>query len=284
MLRGAGIGLRLDHAQALLKLDPTSTHAPDWLELLADNHFSPAAERLAIELSRRYPVVLHCVGMNLGSCDPLDHAYVARVKRLSDATNPVHVSDHLAFTGLDGAYHHDLWPLPHTHSMVEHVSQRIQEVQTRLGRRLYVENISTYARYEQDCMSEGDFVRAIAQRTQCGIILDLNNLVVNQHNHASCARTALRTLLECPVGYVHMAGHTAQDAWLIDSHDCPPNQEVWDLYAQVLTHDSKTPALIEWDADLPDLSELLGHTAHIRTLMKEAAPLGALPLKENMHV
>lgn len=264
-LRGAGIGLRLAHAHALL--DMPEAQAPSWIELLADNHLSPATTRIAQQLAERYPVVLHCVGMNLGSVDPLDLGYLDQIKRLISLLDPIHVSDHLAFTGLDGVHHHDLWPIPHTHDAITHVSARIEFVQAHLGQHLHVENISTYARHDADHMSEVDFLTSIARESGCGLILDLNNLVVNQHNHGSCALTTMHALLHCPIAYVHLAGHSVQDQWLIDAHDSPPGDEVWALYREALNVRADLPALIEWDAKLPAAEILCEHARHAEQLM-----------------
>ncbi len=276
-LHGAGVGARGPHLDALRARTAASPDAPSWLELLADNHLDPVSARVASSLARRYPVAVHAVGMNLGGVDPVDARYLDRLAALIDLVDPVHVSDHVAFTALDGVHHHDLWPLPHTREVALHVAARVREVQERLGRRVLVENISTYARHAEDDLTEDAFLTTIVEAAGCGLVLDLNNLWVNQHNHGEDALEVLRRLPLDRVGYVHLAGHTRSGDLLIDTHDAPVCDAVWGLYSELQRLAPGTPALIEWDDDLPTFDVMVDHVqrAEALTLAPSAAQVSA---------
>ncbi len=266
-LHGAGVGARGSHLDALRATTAASDEAPSWLELLADNHFDPISRHVAGSLAARYPVTVHAVGLNLGGVDPVDARYLDALSELVDAVDPAHVSDHVAFTALDGVHHHDLWPLPRTREVARHVAARVRCVQDRLGRRMLVENVSAYVRHAEDELTEDAFLTELVEAADCGLILDLNNLWVNQHNHDEDALEVLSRLPLERVGYVHLAGHTARGGLLIDTHDAPVCEEVWALFAELQRLAPGTPALIEWDDDLPTFDVMVEHVARAESLM-----------------
>lgn len=268
MIVGAGLGARATHMSELLEL--SEDDAPAWLELLADNHLHGPQDPMLDALAERYPIALHCVGMNLGGVDPLDDAYLERVRALANRLGAVHISDHLAVTALDGVRFHDLWPVPCDPVSADHIAARIARVQEILGQTILVENVSSYARYEEDTLEEAEVLEHISSSTGCGLILDVNNLWVNQHNHGVSAEAALSTVPLDRVGYIHLAGHTARGELLIDTHDHPVAPEVWALFSCVQHMRPGIPALLEWDDALPPLPTLLGEVYHARDLMQEA--------------
>jgi uncharacterized protein (UPF0276 family) len=178
---GFGLGLRTQHYQEILDSDPSV----DWFEALTENYLVPGGKPLYyLEAVRsRYPLVLHGVSLSIGSADPLNRGYLSQLKALADRIEPAWISDHLCWTGLNGRNLHDLLPLPYTEEAVVHVSDRIQAVQDYLGCRLLIENVSSYLTYTDSCMSEWEFLSAVAERADCLLLLDINNIYVSSFNH-----------------------------------------------------------------------------------------------------
>ncbi len=254
-LAGCGIGLRKEHHDVVLEGRPDVP----FFEVISEN-FMVAGGRPAYVLERvrrDYPVTLHGVSMNLGSADPLDGAYLSRLKALADRVEPAAVSDHLCWTGLGGVNSHDLLPLPFTEEAVRHVAAKIRKAQDVLGRRLLVENVSSYASWRTSEMGEGEFLAAVAREADCHLLLDVNNLWVNAKNHGFDADAALAAIPAGRVRQFHLAGHEDHGDVVIDTHDRPVRDEVWSLFRRAVRRFGAQPTLLEWDANVPALEVLL---------------------------
>jgi len=261
---GFGLGLRADHYDALLEPQPRI----DWLEALSENYLVPGGKPLdwLRRMRERYPVVLHGVSLSIGSHDPLDLDYLTALKKLADSIEPAWMSDHLCWTGAHGRNLHDLLPLPYTEEAIAHVSDRVREVQDFLGRRIALENVSSYAEFKASTLSEWEFLAAIAERADCLILLDVNNIHVSAHNHGFDAREYLAGIPPRRVQQFHIAGHTFQNNLIIDTHDQPVSDPVWDLYADAVRRFGAVSTMIERDDNIPPLSELVAELDHARAI------------------
>lgn len=266
----AGIGLRAPHVAELLAERP----AIPWLEVHSENYFAEGGRAVAeLDAVRRdYPLSLHGVGLSLGSADPLDQIHLARLKRAVERYSPMLVSEHLCWVSTGGRYFHDLLPLPYTEEALAHVVPRIAEVQEHLGRQILVENVSSYLEFSHSAIPEWEFLRETATRSGCGILLDVNNVYVSAVNHGFDARRYLDSIPAKDVQEIHLAGHAEKCvegvALLIDSHDRPVKQAVWELYVHALRTIGKRPTLLEWDSDLPSLTELAAEAAKADALLR----------------
>lgn len=261
---GYGLGLRVDHYQEILDGDP----AIDWFEVLSENYMVPGGRPLEFlaRFRARYPLVMHGVSMSIGSSDPLDRDYLTRLKQLAATVEPAWISDHLCWTGVDGINLHDLMPLPYTEEALGHVAARVREVQDVLGRRILLENVSSYAAFHASQISESEFIAEIARRADCLILLDINNIFVSSCNHGF---DALDYLVDIPVERVqqfHLAGHENHDGLIIDTHDAPIVDPVWDLYAQAVRRFGPVSTMIERDDRIPPLAELLAELDQARAI------------------
>ncbi|HEX7965764.1 MAG TPA: DUF692 domain-containing protein [Gammaproteobacteria bacterium] len=258
----AGIGLRAPHLREVLEHKP----AVAWFEVHSENYFAPGGRAVAeLDAVRRdYALSLHGVGLSLGGCDPLDAAHLQHLKQAIARFSPALVSEHLCWTAA-GSHLHDLLPLPYTEEALAHVTARIAEAQDRLGRRLLVENVSSYLEFEHSTIPEWDFLREVAARSGCGILLDVNNIYVSAENHGFDARRYLASIPGRDVEEIHLAGHLRreleQGTLLIDSHSRPVADPVWALYVHALELMGPKPTLIEWDNDLPSFGTLMSEAA-----------------------
>jgi len=272
---GAGVGLRGCHMAEILD------HGSDvpWFELLADNHLAtggPGAAATAA-LRGRWPLTLHCVGMNLGGVDPLDQAYVERIARLARRTGAAWVSDHLCFTACHGRHYHDLLPLPYTEQALTHVAARVHEVQEQLGQPLVVENVSAYLRYGESALGEAGFLAELVARTGCEILLDVNNLYVNHFNHGDDVAAYLDALPLAAVREIHLAGFQHQGDYLLDAHNAPVAAPVWALFEEVVGRVADVPVLIEWDDRIPPFAVLRAEARRAEAVMaRHAAAVPAM--------
>lgn len=262
---GYGLGVRPQHYEDLLG---EFSGCVDWLEALTENYLVPGGRPLhyLTRLRERYPIVLHGVSLSIGGSDPLDERYLSEVKALCARTEPAWVSDHLCWTGVDGVNVHDLLPLPFTEETVRHVVARISHVQERLGRRIALENVSSYVAFRRAEMSEWEFVREIAQRADCLLLLDVNNVYVSSVNHGFDPLAYLRGIPTERVQQFHLAGHTRQDGYLIDTHDAPVCEDVWDLFRAAVARFGPRSTMIERDAHIPHLTELLAELDRSRSI------------------
>jgi uncharacterized protein (UPF0276 family) len=254
-LKGAGIGLRAQHYTELF--DAPNKPIP-WLEVLADNFMAAGGPALAnLERARSlYPISFHCVGMSLGSSDPLNRDYFHRLKQLVERFQPAEISDHLAWVGVNGRYVHELVPMPYTRESLQHISARVDQVQNLLGRRILIENPSAYLSYRDSEIHEAEFLNELCQRTDCGILLDVNNIHVSASNNGFSANDYLSTIDDDRVKEIHLAGYAEMDGYLFDTHGQRVHPPVWDLYRQAIDRLGPIPTLIEWDTDIPGFSTL----------------------------
>jgi uncharacterized protein (UPF0276 family) len=266
---GHGIGLRAEHYAEVLATPPP---AVDWFEVISDNFMVPGGNprRVLRAVRERWPVVLHGVSLSLGGSDPLDSAYLDDLAALTREIEPAFVSDHLCWGSHGGAYAHDLLPLPFTEEALEHVAARVLRVQDRLERQILVENVSSYVAFTQSTMTEWQFLTALAERTDCGLLLDVNNVFVSAHNHAFDARAFIDAIPVGRVGQFHLAGHSELGALLLDTHDHPVRDEVWDLYRHAVSRFGAVPTLIEWDDKLPPLARVVEESTRAKTVAAEA--------------
>lgn len=256
-----GVGLRHPHIHALLSSDVPLT----WLEIHTENWLTDTgilAERLS-DIRARYELSMHGVGMSLGSSDAPDQQHLAKVKRLVERSAPCLISEHLAWSSVDGQHANDLLPLVFDEATLAHLVRNIDIVQQALGRQILVENISSYGRFQASTMPEWEFVRAVVEQADCGLLLDINNVHVNAVNHGFDAHTYLQAMPWQRVAEIHLAGYEEWQHLLIDTHGRVVQPPVWDLFRTWLPQCPATARiLIEWDQDVPALDVLL-HEAHL---------------------
>jgi uncharacterized protein (UPF0276 family) len=272
---GFGLGLRTAHYEEILEHVPSVD--VDWFEALTENYLVPGGKPLHYleEVRARYPVVLHGVSLSIGSADPLNRDYLAQLKALAARIEPAWISDHLCWTGLNGRNLHDLLPLPYTEEAVVHVSDRIQEVQDCLGCRLLIENVSSYLTYADSCMAEWEFLSAVAGRADCLILLDINNIYVSSFNHDFDPRDYLRGVPVERVQQFHVAGHRDHGEYIVDTHDEPVIDPVWQLYADACRRFGPVSTMIERDDNIPPLAVLLEELDHARGIAANVAGQGS---------
>ena len=261
---GFGLGLRTQHyADFLARKQPL-----DWLEIITDNYLIDGGKPLAVldAIRRDYPVAMHGVAMSIGASQGVDVPYLQRVKALADRIEPLWVSDHLCWTGPGPEQLHDLYPLPYTDESARHVIAQIRHAQDVLGRRLVLENVSSYVRYRQDSASEWQFLAHIAEEADCLLLVDVNNIYVSSVNHGFDPLTYLQALPAHRVQQIHLAGHSDNGDHIIDTHDHPVAQPVWDLYAQACQRFGAVAAMIERDDHIPPLVDLLDELATARRI------------------
>lgn len=270
-----GLGLRPEHYLDFLgEASPEIQRKIDWLEIISDNYLVPGGKPLYYldRIRRDYPMAMHGVALNIGSSDELDVQYINSIKQLAQRIEPVLISDHLCWTGVNGARLHDLLPLPYTQEAVTHVAQRIERTQDLLGRKLVIENVSTYANAPGD-LSEAEFVCAIAEAADCELLVDINNIYVSSRNLNFNALDYLRKLPTKRIRQLHLAGHTDNGDHCIDTHDHPVCDEVWSLYRESVKLWGVIPAMIERDDHIPPLAELIAELDcarhHVQIAMRE---------------
>jgi uncharacterized protein (UPF0276 family) len=268
-----GLGLRPEHYEEIA----ASPGKVSWFEALSENYMVEGGSPLywLDRFRRDYPMALHGVSLSIGSIDPLDLAYLDELKKLVARVQPMWVSDHLCFTGLRGLNMHDLLPLPYTEEALDHVAERVLRVQDHLGRRLVLENVSSYVTYAASELSEWEFIAELSQRADCDVLLDVNNVYVSAFNHEFDALAYLRAMPRERVRQFHLAGHTHKGSHIIDTHDHPIVPGVWDLYAEALRLFPGVPTMIERDADIPPYAELLGELDQARAIAARIEQQGA---------
>jgi uncharacterized protein (UPF0276 family) len=264
-LSGLGLGLRPEHYQDFL----AGPQPLDWLEILSDNYLVTGGKPLYFldAIRQDYPVAMHGVALNIGSSDALDWSYLSAIKALAQRVEPHIISDHLCWTGVNQHRMHDLLPLPYTEETIRHVAKRIQDVQDFLGRELVVENLSSYLQ-AQAPLKEWEFVRAVAQEAQCGLLVDVNNIFVSSRNHGFDAMDYLKALPADRIRQIHLAGHTYSGEFCVDTHDQPVCTDVWQLYGQAVKLWGHIPTMIERDDNIPPLQELLDELGQARDFLQ----------------
>lgn len=261
---GFGLGLRPQHYGEILDGEPRV----DWFEIISENYFLRGGQpmRMLDRIRERYPVVMHGVSLSIASTAPLDMDYLGQLKALADRVDPRWVSDHLCWTGVHGVNLHDLLPVPYTEEALNHVCDRIARVQDFLGRRIAIENVSSYIEYAASEMSEWDFVAEMARRADCWLLLDVNNVFVSGENHAFDGHRFIDAIPVDRVVQFHLAGHSEGNGHLIDTHDQPVCDEVFDLYGEALRRFGPVSTMIERDDNIPPFAELVAELDRARMI------------------
>jgi uncharacterized protein (UPF0276 family) len=264
---GFGLGLRHEHYDEILQQQPKI----DWLEIITENYLVPGGKPLYYldAIRKNYPIVMHGVSLSIGSTEPLNFDYLKQVKLLAQQIEPEWISDHLCWTGTKGFNMHDLLPLPYTHATIDHVVAQINAVQDFLGRKILIENVSSYLTYHESMMPEWEFLAEIVKRSGCHLLLDINNIFVSSFNHDFNPLDYIRGIAREYVYQIHLAGHMNHGDYIIDTHDAPVIQAVWDLYAEALQYFGPVSTMIERDANIPPLAELLAEIARARAIAKD---------------
>jgi uncharacterized protein len=264
---GHGVGLRTVHFPEVL----SGTAHVDWFEAISENFMIRGGRPLrALERARALaPVALHGVSLSLGSVDPLSDDYLGDLAVLAARVEPAWISDHLCWGSVGGHYAHDLLPLPYTEEAVAHVVERVGRIQERLGRQILIENVSSYLTYLQSAMPEWEFLSEVAKRSDCGILLDVNNVFVSATNHGFDPAAYIDGLPTDRVGQIHLAGHSDHGTHLLDTHDAPVRTEVWELYRRAVARLGRVSTLIEWDEHIPIWAELVAEAERARAIEDE---------------
>lgn len=267
---GFGLGLRPQHYAAVLEDRP---HV-DWFEAISENYLVGGGAPLHhLERVRAsYPIALHGVSLSIGSTVSLNQRYLRDLKRLIDRIEPAWVSDHLCWTGIEGRNLHDLLPLPYTEEALHHVVARISRVQDLLGRQLVIENVSSYLSFAASEMSEWEFLAQVAIQADCRLLLDVNNVYVSSINHAFDASAYLAALPADRVQQIHLAGHEDHGDYIIDTHDAPVAAAVWDLYREAVGRFGNVATMIERDANIPPLADLVAELQVARAAAAASQP------------
>lgn len=290
MQLSSGVGLRSAHYADIFRRDLFETTnavleerainsctAPGFVEVHSENFFgrdgavlAEAPRRLLHKVRDNFALSLHGIGLSLGSAQTPLGTHLQQLKWLVDTYDPLFVSDHLAWVGIDGMYANDLLPLPYTEESLRVVIDNIDATQNYLGRQLLLENPSRYLDFSHSTIPESEFINTVAQRSGCGILLDVNNVFVGAHNLGFDARAFIAALNADTVQEIHLAGFTERNQLLIDTHSQPVDARVWQLYEYALSVLGDKPTLIEWDADLPELNVLLAQAGQADALRQRA--------------
>ena len=264
---GYGLGLRKEHYETVLAERPPI----DWFEIISENYMVAGGKPLYYldRIREHYPLVMHGVSLSIGGTDPLDQDYLMRLKALANRVEPAWISDHLCWTGINGTNLHDLMPLPYTPETVRHVAERVSHVQDYLGRQILLENVSSYVTYTASELTEWEFLCEIAEIADCLILLDVNNIYVSAFNHNFDPHAYLAGIPVERVRQFHLAGHTCQQDLIIDTHDQPIVDPVWDLYAAAVRRFGHVSTMIERDDNIPPLSELLDELEQARRIAED---------------
>jgi uncharacterized protein (UPF0276 family) len=271
---GFGLGLRPQHYDEILSGSPRV----DWFEVISENYMIRGGQplRMLDRIRERYPVVMHGVSMSIASTAPLDMDYLNKLKALAARVDPKWISDHLCWTGVHGVNLHDLLPIPYTQEALDHVVARVSQVQDILGRRLTLENVSSYVTFGQSEMTEWEFVTEVATRADCWLLFDVNNVYVSAVNHGFDASAFLNGVPKDRVVQFHVAGHSHEESHIVDTHDHPVCPEVWDLYRAAVAHFGPVSTMIERDDNIPPLAELVDELDHARSIAAEVLGTGRL--------
>ena len=273
---GLGLGLRSQHVDYILDNDPIV----DWFEIISENYmenYGYARHALA-RIADRMPIVMHGVSMSIGSTDPLDMEYLAKLKELAEWLQPAWISDHLCWTGFNFRNSHDLLPLPLTEEALAHVTERVVRVQDFLGRPLVLENPSSYVQFQASTLAEWEFLSALVENTGCGLLLDVNNVFVSSTHHGFDPEHYIRNIPQEAVVQIHLAGPTSYDGLLVDTHARPVPTRVWELYKIAMELTGGVATLLEWDADIPPYEELVAELMKAKAVLAGEflpSPIGA---------
>ena len=261
---GYGLGLRVEHYDYILEHKP----AVDWFEIISENFMIPGGRPLYYldKVREDYPMVIHGVSLSIGSSDPLDMDYLKKLKTLADRIEPKWISDHLCWTGLDKTNLHDLMPLPYTEEAIKHIVDRIKRVQDYLGRRILIENVSSYVTYKQSQMTEWDFLTEVVEQADALILMDVNNVFVSAFNHSFDPMDYLNAISIERVQQIHLAGHENCGTHIIDTHDHPIIEGVWALYEAAIKRFGRVSTMIERDGNMPEFPELFAELQQAKAI------------------
>lgn len=270
--RGFGLGLRPQHFPDILAGDGPPKGV-DWFEVISENFMAVGGMpmRNLMRVRERLPVVMHGVSLSIGGPDPLDADYLKALKDLAGRIEPAVVSDHLCWTGAHGVNLHDLLPLPLTEEALNHVAARVRQVQDVLGRRIALENASTYVTFTSDAMTEWEFLSELTRRADCDLLLDVNNVYVSAFNHGFDADEYLSGMPADRVRQIHLAGHENNGDHIVDTHDAPVIDPVWELYRAALRRLGPVPTMIERDANIPPFADLVAELGRARAIGADVA-------------
>jgi len=271
-LKGFGLGLRPQHFPDILAPSEGRVPGIDWFEIISENFMAVGGmpRRNLMKVRERYPMAMHGVSLSIGATEPLDRDYLRDLKALADEIEPAVISDHLCWTGVHGINLHDLLPLPLTEETLEHVAARVRQVQDALGRQIALENASTYVTFTDDALTEWDFLAALCERADCGLLLDVNNVFVSAFNHDFDAQAYLAGIPAHRVRQIHLAGHENNGDHIIDTHDAPVVDPVWALYGDAIRRLGPVPTMIERDANIPPLADLIVELGEARRIAADA--------------
>ena len=269
---GFGLGLRTEHYDDVL--DGAADGRVDWWEVISENFLVEGGNprRVLREVCARWPVVMHGVSLSIGSVDPLDDDYLARLAVLADEVDPPLISDHLCWSSLGGHSAHDLWPLPYTEEALALVVDKVRRVQDKLKRRFVLENPSSYVTFAASQLGEAEFLAELARRADCGILLDVNNVFVSSTNHQWDAQAYLAAIPVERVAQIHLAGHSDHGTHLLDTHDHPVRAEVWQLYRDAVARFGQVSTMIERDDHIPPLEDVIAELDHARQVAGAPVP------------
>ncbi|ODB87576.1 hypothetical protein A3196_07775 [Candidatus Thiodiazotropha endoloripes] len=261
---GYGLGLRRQHYEAVIDTKPEV----DWFEIISENYMVDGGKPLHYldRIREHYPMVMHGVSMSIGSIEPLNYDYLDRLKALIERVEPAWFSDHLCWTGIEKLNMHDLLPLPYTEEALDHVVERIVKVQDYLGRQMLIENVSSYVSYNESQLTEWEFLREVVERADCLMLLDINNIYVSAFNHHFDPVEYLRAMPSERIYQIHLAGHTQEKGLIVDTHDHPIIDPVYELYAEAVRHFGRVSTMIERDDNIPPLMDLLSELDRVRQI------------------
>ena len=264
---GFGLGLRVQHYDEILSGNPPI----DWFEVISENYMLPGGQplRMLDRIRERYPVVMHGVSLSIASTAPPNFEYLRGLRELARRVEPKWISDHLCWTGVHGKNLHDLLPIPYTSEALDHIVSRVNLVQDYLGRAIALENVSTYVQFSNSEMTEWEFLSELSHRSGCWLLFDVNNVYVSAFNHGYDPHTFLQGIPADRVVQFHMAGHSHMGTHIIDTHDHPVCEDVWDLYAAALKRFGRVSTMIERDDNIPPLHELVVEVNRTREIAEK---------------
>ena len=251
---GVGIGLRIPHYNHILENKPVC----DWFEIISENFMVDGGRPLWVleQILEQYRVVQHGVSMYFGSVEPLNREHMRRLKALVQRTKTPWLSDHLCWGSVDGTYSHDLLPMPYTFEAAKRTAQKIREARDFLEVPVVVENVSSYAEFHASEMTEWQFLTEVVEGADCGVLLDVNNIYVSSQNHSFDPFEYLNNVSHDRVAQIHIAGHSKYEKYILDTHDHPVIDPVWQLYARAIELVGPTATLLEWDDHIPSFEEV----------------------------
>lgn len=267
---GLGVGLRHQHYEYLLKQDPQV----DWFEIISENYMDNFgyARHILERIRSMRPMVMHGVSLSIGSTDVLNKRYLEQLKALADWLQPEWISDHLCWTGVADLNTHDLLPMPLTEESLEHVSARVMQVQEFLQRPLVLENPSTYLQFTSSTMPEWEFLSELVKRTGCGLLLDVNNVYVSSTHHDFDPKEYVLNVPHAHIVQLHIAGPADCGGYLVDTHDNPVPEPVWELYKLAQECTGGVSTLLEWDARIPDYPDLVNELFKAKEVLQGKVP------------